>query len=221
MTEWIGIVSSNAGEKDYGRFIKLMQERGLLGQGEKETAQSLRLMLEMSVGRFVKAKHYRFAGGVHAKPYVSIDSFAKLVVLLVKFTNTEMRTQLMLLNTVLTISLRSLLRAADNVAADMRARSMHQQGSNNTFDQRPYLRFFSNLIHDFTVRDVALGGGTNTSVQQILALFSHILHEAQPRRAPAFASKAPPPLDGARAFSFVAFVASSGQSSPLLQTNLA
>ena len=56
LTEWIGIVSNNTGEKDYARTIKLMQERGLLGQGEKETEQSLRMLLEMSVSRFLKAK---------------------------------------------------------------------------------------------------------------------------------------------------------------------
>ena len=89
LTEWIGIVSNNTGEKDYARTIKLMQERGLLGQGEKETEQSLRMLLEMSVSRFLKAKHFRFSGVLHSKPYLAIDSFSKLVVLLVKVSQLQ------------------------------------------------------------------------------------------------------------------------------------
>lgn len=137
-----------------------------------------------------------------------MDALAKLVYVLVKVAEGA-PAKVALFNKLLAIFARCLLRDADAHGAGSSAETVTAMNPLPNpeqalrFDQRPYLRLFTNLLRDMhqapppaappgaddaTVAQVA--AATNDAIafnSQILASFANVLHAVRPERVPGFA----------------------------------
>lgn len=108
--------------------------------------------------------------------YTAVDAMSKLVVLLIKYTEPA-QAKVAMLNKVLTVVARVLLRDAARHSPDATARG--EPG----FDQRPHYRLLLDLLVDLNAPDPVL----DKLNVQFLASFANILHVLQPSRVPQFA----------------------------------
>mmetsp|Transcript_4058 Transcript_4058/g.16996 ORF Transcript_4058/g.16996 Transcript_4058/m.16996 type:complete len:504 (-) Transcript_4058:166-1677(-) len=109
--------------------------------------------------------------------YLGVDALSKLVVLLLKASATA-GDKLATLSKVLDVSARTLLLDAEANA-----------GPGGPFDQRPYLRLFSNLMHDVILprADAEVNAASARYSIHVLTAFCNTLHSLRPTRLACFA----------------------------------
>lgn len=178
---WVSTVESNGGEQGYGSFLQNLQRRGYL-QGDEAIERLFRIMAELCIERFVQTGYY-----------LGIDSFSKFILLLVKFTNRgSPQTQVLLLSKILIILVRLLVWHCDETMRKV-SRSAYQGSVPNSasaaaaisFDPRPFLRLFSNIMEDFTAAES--GFQSEAAQFRVLTAIGNTLHAMQPLRVPQFA----------------------------------
>lgn len=140
--------------------------------------------------------------------YTGIDALAKLVFVLVKAVDGGMPAKVTIFNKLVAIFARALLRDADANGAGSTAEAAALGGPSPDaaarFDQRPYLRLFTNLLRDMhqappspppgapddaATQESLRAAAAETAAfnAQILACFANVLHAVKPERVPGFA----------------------------------
>jgi len=170
--EWLEICdygrASNQNDKVYAQFISQLQQQGMV-KGDETTDHFFRTMVELAIENSIEVNQ----ASVAIVNFDAVDAFSKLVVLLVKYladpvNPSNTMTRVVLLNKVLAVIARVLLRDCDT-----------RQAVNH---QRPYFRLFSNLFVDLNAADPVL----DSINLQVLGFFSNTLHSLQPSRVPGF-----------------------------------
>ena len=163
------------------QYLQLLSQQGVL-KGDENADRFFRTMLELCVEAYMRSptKGEASASSVPSKPgaaFTALDSYAKLVVLLVKSADARFRNSL--LAKVLDITARVLL-------YEIEVRSQRGAALESTFDQRPYFRFFLSLQIDIT----ACYDAENASEDITLAMlktFADLYHRVlTPLRIPSF-----------------------------------
>lgn len=121
--------------------------------------------------------------------YPAIDAVCKLIVFLVKFcesagkeapnTNNPNAGKVDLLNTFLTATCK-VLEIHGNTPCNLK--DSPGNGPRSVFDQRPYLRLFTNLLHRFNTPDPSL----DSNNINVLLAFGMAFHSICPSRIPSF-----------------------------------
>jgi CCR4-NOT transcription complex subunit 1 len=170
--EWLEICdygrAVNNNDKVYAQFISQLQQQGMV-KGDDTTDHFFRTMVELAIENSIEVNQ----ASVAIVNFDAVDAFSKLVVLLVKYladpvNPSNTMTRVVLLNKVLAVIARVLLRDCDT-----------RQAVNH---QRPYFRLFSNLFVDLNAADPVL----DSINLQVLGFFSNTLHSLQPSRVPGF-----------------------------------
>lgn len=169
--EWIRLFqhSPNA-EKSFIDFVTHLQGQGIL-KGEEISSMFFRVCTEVGVDSYIKQK----AGGGNLMTgiFQPIDAFSKLVVLMIKYhadptgQNNE-QAKVHYLTKILSIVVLVL------------AQSHEELGPH--FQQKPFFRLFSSLLHDLHLAQSSLQG---TYFQSLLAI-SNTLNTLQPSFFPSF-----------------------------------
>lgn len=163
--EWIRLFqhSPNA-EKSFIDFITQLQGQGIL-KGEEISSLFFRVCTEVSVDSYIKQK--AVGGNLSTGIFQPIDAFSKLIVLMIKYHadpsgNNNESAKIHYLTKVLSIVVLVL------------AQSHEELGPH--FQQKPFFRFFSSLLHDLHLVEQNLQG---TYIQALLAI-SNTLNTLQP-----------------------------------------
>lgn len=163
--EWIRLFqhSPNA-EKSFIDFITQLQGQGIL-KGEEISSLFFRVCTEVSVDSYIKQK--AIGGNLSTGIFQPIDAFSKLIVLMIKYHadpsgNNNDSAKIHYLTKVLSIVVLVL------------AQSHEELGPH--FQQKPFFRFFSSLLHDLHLVEQNLQG---TYIQALLAI-SNTLNTLQP-----------------------------------------
>lgn len=169
--EWVRLFqhSPNA-EKSFIDFVRQLQDQGIL-KGEEISSMFFRVCTEVGVDSYIKQK--AVGGSVATGIYVPVDAFAKLIVLMIKYhadptgTNHE-QAKVHYLTKVLSIVVLVL------------AQSHEELGPH--FQQKPFFRFFSSLLHELHQAEPSL---QTTYLQSLLAV-GNTLNTLQPSFFPGF-----------------------------------
>jgi len=166
LDDWLTICLENTvSDKTYAQYLSLLRQQGLL-QTTKSTNLFFRLITELCIEAAYSSKQPQ--SQTTGLSYTTIDALAKLVVFLVKFLDNANKI--------------ALLSAFLQVAAHALIRDHDQKSPMNEFNQKPYLRLFTNLLYDLNTPDPAL----DSSNIEVLNAFSHAFHTLRPSRVPAF-----------------------------------
>ncbi|PWN28002.1 Not1-domain-containing protein [Jaminaea rosea] len=169
--EWVRLFqhSPNA-EKSFIDFVTQLQAQGIL-KGEEISSMFIRVCTEVGVDSYIKQKA---AGGSLATGIFSpVDAFSKMVVLMIKYHSDPAgvnhdQAKVHYLTKILSIVVLVL------------AQSHEELGPH--FQQKPFFRFFSTLLHDLHVAESSL----QTTYQQSLLAISNTLNTLQPSFFPGF-----------------------------------
>ncbi|ORY06821.1 Not1-domain-containing protein [Basidiobolus meristosporus CBS 931.73] len=173
--EWVKLyqhVSSN--EKAFATFAHQLQQRGVL-KDEDVSSLFFRVCTEISVEGFLKYSNSVSGNGpIPAAAYQGVDAFSKLIVVLVKYYNeltpvNPNLAKITFLSKILSIILLVLVHD-------------HQQHKGQ-FNQKPYLRLFTNLLSDFNSYEQQL----QPIYYNILTALANTFHSLQPSFLPGFA----------------------------------
>ncbi|KAK9712477.1 CCR4-NOT core subunit cdc39 [Basidiobolus ranarum] len=173
--EWVKLyqhVSSN--EKAFAAFAHQLQQRGVL-KDEDVSSLFFRVCTEISVEGFLKySSSVNGNGPIPAAAYQGVDAFSKLIVVLVKYYNEPTPVnpnlaKITFLSKILSIILLVLVHD-------------HQQHKGQ-FNQKPYLRLFTNLLSDFNSYEQQL----QPIYYNILTALANTFHSLQPSFLPGFA----------------------------------
>jgi len=222
---WVRIcaeaASGNATDRHYQQYLSVLQAQGVLAN-DFSTERFLRVMMDLCVQSCAAtAKPYpddkvvpsnvlgtpntnvmtaRVPTPRKSLTYTGVDALSKLVVLLLKVAEGN-TSKINLLQKLMGIFVRALIRDADiNGGGCTPELAAGERPSNDArFDQRPYLRLFTNLFRDLHLpmpppivganpgADEAAVTETITFNAQVLATFANVFHLAQPSRVPGFA----------------------------------
>jgi CCR4-NOT transcription complex subunit 1 len=183
LMDWTVVVEKNKAETSYMQLLRVLQNRQYL-KDDDSTANFFRTCTEICVERYLQEKTFNM-----------VDSYAKLIVLLIKFsTPREQNSQLLLLNKVLLIVAQvtvwqadectKLVQAALSAASGPATEDQSVNIASKTFDQKPYFRLFVALLEDLSVPDPALANGSSADV---VLQFANTFHALRPQRIPGFA----------------------------------
>ncbi|XP_074263170.1 uncharacterized protein LOC141585978 isoform X2 [Silene latifolia] len=163
--EWYRISELPAGnDAPCTKFMLHLHQIGLL-RGDDKTERFFRVLLEISVSHF--GELMQKSPQVHT-PFLAIDIYAKLVYSILKYWPVDQgSSKLFLLPKILTVTVRSIQKDADEKKED--------------FNPRPYFRLFINWLLDIGSIDVH--DGVNF---QVLSFFANAFHALQPLKVPGF-----------------------------------
>ncbi|KAH9627459.1 hypothetical protein KSS87_006150 [Heliosperma pusillum] len=164
--EWYRISEQPAGnDASCTKFMLHLHQIGLL-RGDDKTERFFRVLLEISVSHF--GELMQKSPQVHT-PFLAIDIYAKLVYSILKYWPVDQgSSKLFLLPKILTVTVRSIQKDADEKKED--------------FNPRPYFRLFINWLLDIGSIDPA-HDGVNI---QVLSFFANAFHALQPLKVPGF-----------------------------------
>lgn len=170
--EWIQLTSSSTPvpEAMQSQFIQQLQQLGFYGSTKEAQSESeltfYRFVCEASVSSYLSQSQAAADAPNDAKePYLAIDAFAKLIVVLVKYYPDKV---------VL------LGRIFSQVAAVL---NTDFQSNPVTFNQRPYFRLFADLLVHLNQPDPAF----DSQQLPLLAQFAEVLYLFQPKKYTGFA----------------------------------
>ncbi|KAG1362167.1 putative CCR4-NOT transcription complex subunit 1 [Cocos nucifera] len=179
-SDWCQICELPAtNDSAYSHYISQLQQRGLI-KGDDITDRFFRILMEQSVSDCILPEKVSSPGPVSLQsvqqlqqlqlqqlPYFSIDSFAKLVVLVLKFCSVDQgSSKAVLLPKILSVTVRVI----QNDAEDKKL----------SFNPRPYFRLFINWLLHLASPDPVL----DSANFQVLTSFANALHALQPMKVP-------------------------------------
>ncbi|KAG6496974.1 hypothetical protein ZIOFF_044857 [Zingiber officinale] len=147
-------------ESTYSHYISQLQQNGLL-KGDDITDRFFRVFTELSV-TYSKVVHEQ----TQLLSFFSIDSYAKLVVLVLKYCSMDQgSTKALLLPKILSVTVRVIQKDAEEKRL--------------SFSPRPYFRLFINWLLDLISPDIV-----DNANFQVLTSFSNAFHALQPLKVP-------------------------------------
>mmetsp|Transcript_2543 Transcript_2543/g.3674 ORF Transcript_2543/g.3674 Transcript_2543/m.3674 type:complete len:2114 (+) Transcript_2543:96-6437(+) len=169
LDDWLTIcLEGTVSDQTYAQYLSLLRQQGLL-QSTKSTNLFFRLITELCI----EAAYSTNKGqSKQTLSYTTIDALAKLVVFIVKFLDNS--SKIALLSAFLQVAAYVLIRDHD---------AKKHYKSVEGFNQKPFLRLFTNLLYDLNTPDPAL----DSSNQEVLNAFTHAFHILRPSRVPGFA----------------------------------
>ncbi|PWN39305.1 Not1-domain-containing protein [Ceraceosorus guamensis] len=169
--EWVRLFQQSPNpEKVFVNFVTQLQQQGIL-KGEDISSMFYRVCTEVGVDSYIKQK--ALGGTFGTGIFSPIDAFSKLVVLLIKHhsdpsgTDNE-QARAHYLTKILSIIVLVLAQSHEELGAH--------------FQQKPFFRLFSSLLHDFHAASSSLG---NTYMRALLAI-ANTLNTLQPSFFPGF-----------------------------------
>ncbi|KAK0539323.1 CCR4-NOT core subunit cdc39 [Tilletia horrida] len=169
--EWVRLFQQLANpEKSFVEFVTELQAQGIL-KGEEISSLFFRVCTEVSVDSYIKQK--AVGGNLATGIFSPTDAFSKLVVLMIKYhadptgANNE-QAKVHYLTKVLSIVVLVL------------AQSHEELGPH--FQQKPFFRFFSSLLHDLHLTQ----GTLQAAYFQALLAISNTFNTLQPAFFPGF-----------------------------------
>ncbi|KAE8230223.1 hypothetical protein CF326_g4782 [Tilletia indica] len=169
--EWVRLYQQLANpEKSFVEFVTELQAQGIL-KGEEISSLFFRVCTEASVDSYIKQK--ALGGNLATGIFSPTDAFSKLVVLMIKYhadptgANNE-QAKVHYLTKVLSIVVLVL------------AQSHEELGPH--FQQKPFFRFFSSLLHDLHLTQ----GTLQSAYFQTLLAISNTFNTLQPAFFPGF-----------------------------------
>ncbi|XP_062209520.1 uncharacterized protein LOC133911335 isoform X2 [Phragmites australis] len=175
-SEWCQMCDHlSASDVAYSRFVTQLQQDGLL-KGDDISECFFRILTELAVTHSLVSEHIVAPGGSSQQSpqqpqvsYFSIDSYAKLVVMVLKYSSVEVApNKVNILSKILSVTVRTIQKDAVE--------------KNASFNPRPYFRLFITWLYDLTTSDVHHDG----SNFQVLTAFANAFHVLQPLRVPAW-----------------------------------
>uniref|UniRef100_A0A0D3HGI2 Uncharacterized protein n=1 Tax=Oryza barthii TaxID=65489 RepID=A0A0D3HGI2_9ORYZ len=190
-SEWCNICDHpTMGDSAYTHYIVQLQQDGLL-KGDDLTDRFYHILTvfflpvscsfandlyELAVAHSVVSEQVVAPGGISQQPtqqlqisYFSIDSYSKLVALVVKYSSVDIGpSKGSLFNKILSVIVRIIQRDAEEKKV--------------SFNPRPYFRLFINLLSELTTSDLH----HDSANFQVLTAFANAFHVLQPLRVPAW-----------------------------------
>ncbi|XP_066384368.1 LOW QUALITY PROTEIN: uncharacterized protein [Miscanthus floridulus] len=175
-SEWCQMCNHvSASDAAYSRFVTQLQHDGLL-KGDDISEHFFRILTELAVTHSLVSEQIIAPGGSSQQSpqqphisYFSIDSYAKLVVMVLKYSSVEITpNKASILSKILSVTVRTIQKDAEEKKA--------------SFNPRPYFRLFINWLYDLTTTD----GHHDGSNFQVLTAFANAFHMLQPSRVPAW-----------------------------------
>ncbi|KAK9292677.1 hypothetical protein L1049_020655 [Liquidambar formosana] len=175
--EWYQIYNHGANDPACTQFVSQLQQDGFLN-GDDISDRFFRLLMELAVGHCLSSENIS-SGSLSLQSsqpsqnlsFLAIDVYAKLVVLILKYSIMEHgQNKFFLLPKILTITVRVIQRDAEE--------------KRTSFNPRPYFRLFINLLFDLVSPDPVMDGA-NFQFQALIT-FANALHSLQPLKIPAF-----------------------------------
>lgn len=170
-TEWVKLYHHpSTSEQAHAAFVARLQQQGIL-QGETVASLFFRICTELSMDSYIKAK--ATPGSPPSACFEAVDAFARLIVLLVRYYSEPSAiapkdAKLNLTTKILSIIVLVLVHS-------------HEQRRGH-FNQRPFFRLFSTLLHDLNLYEDHL----QPLYFQILSAISNTFHTLQPTFLPGF-----------------------------------
>jgi hypothetical protein len=199
LEEWINICSqASISEKMYARFLGMLQAQRVLANADA-TSRFFRILVQLCINSAFRpgpSAPVPTGGMPQQLDFTAIDALARLVVCLVRYLEPGAATpggatdasgqpvanpqaaKLRLLRAFLT-SAAAVLRK-DHAAAAVGI--IAGSSGARVFNQRPYLRLFANLLHDFNTPDPHL----DSNNVDVLGAFGSCFRLLRPTRVPAF-----------------------------------
>ncbi|RCV47021.1 hypothetical protein SETIT_9G577600v2 [Setaria italica] len=172
-SEWCQMCDHlSASDVAYSRFVTQLQQDGLLN-GDDISERFFRILTELAVTHSLVSEQIVAPGGSSQQSpqlpqisYFSIDSYAKLVVMMLKYSPLEISSNKgNILSKILSVTVRTIQKEAEEKKA--------------SFNPRPYFRLFINWLYDLTTSDAH-------HEFQVLSAFANAFHLLQPLRVPAW-----------------------------------
>ncbi|CAH8358576.1 unnamed protein product [Eruca vesicaria subsp. sativa] len=164
---------SGANETACSQYVLHLHESGLL-KGDNTTESFFRILLELSVAHCISSEEIS-SDSVQSLPqaqspsFLIIDIYAKLVFSILKyFPEQESSSKLFLLSEIMAVTVRSILKDAED--------------KKTSLNPRPYFRLFINWLLDLC----SLDPWTDGANFQVLTAFANAFHALQPLKIPAF-----------------------------------
>lgn len=174
---WMSIcLQGNASDKTYAKYLSMLQQQRVLNSPES-SIRFFRVVTRLCVEDAFKQPQKGPQMQRGRLSYTAIDALAKLVVFLVKFldptgTNNPQNKNPATKIRILSLFLNSV---AWSLLKEYELKREH-------FNQKPYLRLFTNLLHDLNTPDPSLDSN-NTDV---LLAFARVFTILRPTRVPGF-----------------------------------
>ncbi|KQJ97773.1 hypothetical protein BRADI_3g33190v3 [Brachypodium distachyon] len=160
------------GDSAYSHYIVQLQQNGLL-KGDDLTDRFFHALTELAVTHTIVSEQVA-PGGISQQAaqqlqisYFSIDSYSKLVTLMVKYCVDFGPNKGSLLPKFLSVTARTIQKDAEEKKIN--------------FNPRPYFRLFINLLSELSTADLHEGANF-----QVLTSFANAFHLLQPLRVPAW-----------------------------------
>ncbi|CAM6014740.1 unnamed protein product [Sphagnum balticum] len=171
--EWARICDGpGSNDKAYAIYLSQLQHLGML-KGDDFSDRFFRILIELAVTHCLNTETQLASSGPGDPrqqglnlSFVAIDMFAKLVLLLVKYSVDPSMSKVNLLNKVLNVTVRVI------------QRDSHERKT--AFHPRPYFRLFVTWLMDFNSADSTL----DSSNFQVLTAFGNALLALQPLQVP-------------------------------------
>ncbi|XP_072963541.1 uncharacterized protein [Typha angustifolia] len=160
----------------YGHYISQLQQSGLL-KGDDITDRFFRILTELSVTHSLVSEQVMTpsAMSLHSPQqiqqlsYIPIDAYAKLVVLILKYSSVDQGpSKSVLLPKILSVTVRAIQKDAEEKKL--------------SFNPRPYFRLFINWLLDLASPDPLL----DSANFHVLTSFANAFHALQPLKVPAW-----------------------------------
>eukprot|EP01138_Halocafeteria_seosinensis_P012563 gb/GECG01012836.1/.p1 GENE.gb/GECG01012836.1/~~gb/GECG01012836.1/.p1 ORF type:complete len:2467 (+),score=278.86 gb/GECG01012836.1/:1-7401(+) len=191
--------NGTANESAYQQFLQLLQQQKVLSS---DTDRFFRIMMELCVQscnatcqQYPAETRPETSTSTHPRSrlqFTGVDAMSKFVVLLVRVAESS-TARLTTLSRVSSVVVKTLFSDADTNA-------FNSSGQPGSFDQRPYLRLFCNLLSDLHVREgdplkAKLSKGSIDQVDpeslqfnaSVLSIFANLFHAIRPEKLPIFA----------------------------------
>ena len=175
LDKWYHIIRGEGADSEqrYTEFLQHVQRQQLL-QTPEQSNLVFRLMINICVDWTCRKEQPANAPQGLTLDYMMIDALAKLVVFFVKFMPGELPNKVSLLSAFLQVSAHVLIHDHDTKA--------QVQGA-EPFNQKMYLRLYTNLLADLNSPDPIL----DSSNVDVLVAFARAFHTLRPAVVPGFA----------------------------------
>lgn len=190
--------TGSADESHYQKFLQLLEDQKVLSS---DTDRFFRIMMELCVQSCNATCHpYRSDArpetSTSTRPrsrlqFTGVDAMSKFIVLLVRIAD-DVTSRLTTLSRISSVVVKTLFNDAESNA-------VNASGQPGSFDQRPYLRLFCNLMTDMHLRegDPVKMRNASSSAQPdpqslhfnaaVLSVFANLFHAIRPEKLPSFA----------------------------------
>ena len=166
--EWLNICyQGNASDKSYALFLNLLEKENVLSNSDNTKLYFL-YIIEIAIQKYSDMKNYN-----------SIDCLAKLFVFLLKFHEPNTTTQINQIHSKIYLLYQFLLSICV-ICRSQHSNSItnHNNTSAQPFNPKPYLRLFTNILHDLNTPDPIL----DSSNVDVLSVFSLIFYYLRPQK---------------------------------------